>query len=90
MFNNLGLIFRIYLTIINNQMQKSKQLEKNKVLFKAIEEEKTYIKAKFKAFANFTTRKLNSKSQRRTASKKMKEFVEQPKCKKCNCKHLAD
>lgn len=53
--NNLGPIFKIYLTVINNQMQKNRKLEENKVLFKAIEEEKTQIVTKQKTNANFVT-----------------------------------
>lgn len=53
MFNNLGPKFKTYFTIVNNQMQKNKKLEDNEVLFKAIGEEKTCIKAKYKVFANF-------------------------------------
>lgn len=33
-------------------MQKSKYLKNNKVFFKFIEKKKTYIKAKYKDFAN--------------------------------------
>lgn len=42
-------------------MQKDKKLEKDKVFFMAIEEEKSYIKDKYKAFANFTLAKSNTK-----------------------------
>lgn len=42
-------------------MQKDKKLEKDKVLFKAIEKEKSYIKDKHKASANFTLTKSNTK-----------------------------
>lgn len=57
MLNNLSPTFKIYLIIINNQMQKDKKLEEDKVLFNIIEKEKTYIKAKYKAFANFALTK---------------------------------
>lgn len=53
MLNNLSLAFKIYLTIINNQMQKDKKLKKDKVLFKVMKKKKTCIKAKYKTFANF-------------------------------------
>lgn len=59
--NNLGLVFKIYLTIVNNQMQKNKKLEEDEVLFKAIEEEKTCFKAEHKTSANFTLTKSNAK-----------------------------
>ena len=70
-------------------MQKDEKLEENKVLFKAIEEEETRIKAKYKASANFASTKSNAKFKRR-ASKEKKKFVKWPKYKKCGCKHLAD
>lgn len=41
MFNNLGPEFKTYLTVVNDRMQKDKKLEKDKVLFKAIEEKET-------------------------------------------------
>lgn len=41
MLNNLGLTFKIYFTIVNNQMQKDKKLEEDEILFKAIEGKKT-------------------------------------------------
>lgn len=50
-------------------MQKNKKLEKDKVLFKAIEKEKTCIKAKYKAFANFIIVKSNDKSKKRAVKK---------------------
>lgn len=56
-------------------MQKDEKLEEDKVLFKAIKKEETWIKAEYKVFANFAITKLNTKSQRRAAKKK-KEFVE--------------
>lgn len=42
-------------------MQKNKQLKKDEILFKAMKEEKTWIKAKSKVFANFAITKSNSK-----------------------------
>lgn len=74
MLNNLSLAFKTYLTIVNNWMQKDKQLEKDEVLFKAIKEEKSCIKAKHKAFANFSITKSNAKSKERDFNKKQ-EFV---------------
>ena len=50
-------------------MQKNKKLEENKVLFKVIEKEKTGIKAKYKAFANFVLIKSNAKPQKGAAKK---------------------
>lgn len=38
-------------------MQKDEKLEEDKVLFNIIEKKKTYIKAKYKAFANFALTK---------------------------------
>ena len=90
MLNNLGPTFKIYPTVVNDRMQKDEQLEEDKVLFKAIVEEETRIKAESKASANFATTKLHSKSQRSAAPKGKKEFVEWPKCRKCRYKHLAD
>lgn len=43
MLNNLGPAFKTFFTIVNNWIQKDKKLEKDKVLFKTIEEEETYI-----------------------------------------------
>lgn len=43
-------------------MQKNKKLKKNKVLFKAIKEEKTCIKTKYKIFINFAIKKSKTKS----------------------------
>lgn len=70
--NNLGSVFITYLTIINNQMQKDKKLEEDKVLFKAIDKEKTCIKTKHKASANFVLTKLNAKPQEKATKKKEK------------------
>lgn len=74
MFNNFGPTFKIYLIVVNNQMQKNKKLKKDKILLKAIKEEKTGIKAKYKASAYIST-KLNIKLQKR-ADKRKKEFIE--------------
>lgn len=74
MLNNLGPAFKTYLTVINNRMQTDQKLEKNKVLFKAIKEEDSHIKAKYKAFTNFAIIKSNAKSQE-GAIKEKKEFV---------------
>lgn len=64
-------------------------LKKDEVLFKAIEEEKTRIKAEHKPFANFALTKSNTKPQERVFKGK-KEFVKWPKCKKYGCKYLAN
>ena len=89
MLNNLGPTFKTYLTIVNNQMQKDEKLKEDEVLFKAIKEKKTRIKAKHKAFANFASTKSNAKPKK-GASKEKKKFVKWPKYKKYGCKHLAD
>lgn len=81
------LIFKTYLTIAKNQIQKDKQLEEDEVLFKAIEEEKTHIKAKYKNSANFGSIKLNTKLKRE-AFKRKKEFVKHSKYKKYGYKDL--
>lgn len=70
-------------------MQKDEKLEKDEVLFKAIEKEETHIKAEHNASANFALTRSNIKSQRR-AFKDKKEVIEWPKCKKYGCKHLAN
>lgn len=44
--NNLKSIFKTYLIIVNNQMQKNRKLEKVKVIFKTIEEKETSIVSK--------------------------------------------
>lgn len=75
MLNNFGPPFKIYLIVVNNWMQKDKQLEKIKVLFKAIEEEETCIKAKSKASANFAVTKLYSKPQEGVVPKRKKKFI---------------
>ena len=90
MLNNLGPAFKTYLTVVNDRMRKDEQLEEDEVLFKAIEEEETRIKAESKASANFAATKSHSKPQGGAAPKGKKEFVEWPKCRKCGCKHLAD
>ena len=89
MLNNLGPAFKTYLTVVNDRMRKDEKLEEDEVLFKAIEEEETRIKAEHKASANFASTKSNAKPKG-GASKGKKEFVEWLKCKKCGCKHLAD
>lgn len=53
MFNNPGPIFKTYLIIINDWMQKDEKLEDDEILFKAIEKEETRIKAKYKVSTNF-------------------------------------
>ena len=88
MLNNLGPAFKTYLTVVNDRMRKDEKLEEDDVLFKAIEEEETRIKADPTASANFASTKSNAKPQG-GAAKGKKEFVEWPKCKKCGCKHLA-
>lgn len=65
--NNLSRAFKTYLTVVYNQMQKNEQLEEDKVLFKAIKEEKIYIKAKSKASTNFAAIKSHSKPSRGVA-----------------------
>ncbi len=89
MLNNLGRLFKTYLKVVNDRMRKDKKLEKNDVLFKAIEEEKTCIKVDYKASASIASTKSNAKLQSGGA-KERKEFVEWSKCKKCGHKHLAD
>ena len=89
MLNNLGPVFETYLIVVNNQMQKAEKLEEDEVLFKAIEEEETCIKAEHKTSANFASTKSNAKPKRGTTKEK-KKFVEWPKCKKCGCKHVAN
>ncbi len=89
MLNNLGPAFKTYLTVVNDQIWKDKKLEEDNVLFEAIEEEETCIKADHKLSANFVSTKSSAKPQRRAAKRK-KEFVEWPKCRKCGCKHLAE
>lgn len=56
-------------------MQKNENWEKDKILFKVIEEEKTHIKAKYKASTNFASTKSNAKPKEGT-SKEKKEVVE--------------
>lgn len=51
-------------------MQKNEKLEENEVLFKAIEEEKTRIKAKHKVSANFALIKSNAKPSERVAKRR--------------------
>lgn len=56
-------------------MQKNENWEKNKVLFKVIEEKKTHIKAKYKASTNFASTKSNAKPKKGNSIEK-KEVVE--------------
>lgn len=56
-------------------MQIDKQFKKVKILFKAIDKEKTHIKAKSKAYANLAKTRSYSKLLRRVAFKKKKKFV---------------
>lgn len=58
-FNTFGLVLKIYLTIVNNWVQKAEKLEGDKILFKALEEEDTCIKAESKTSANFAVTKLH-------------------------------
>lgn len=53
--NNLGLAFKIYLTVVNDRMRKYKKLEEDKVLFKAIGEKESWILAELKTSVNFVT-----------------------------------
>ena len=77
MLNNLGPTFKTYLTVINDQIQKYEKLEEDEVLFKAIEEEETCIKAEYKASANFALTKSHAKLQRGVGvAKRKKEFVD--------------
>lgn len=87
--NNFGLALKTYLTIINDCIQKEEKLKKDEVLYKAIEEEDTHIKAKLKASTNFSSTKLNTKSQEGAVKEKI-EFVEWPKCEISGCKHPGD
>lgn len=89
MLNNLGLLFKTYLTVVNDRMQIDKKLEDDEILFKAIEEKETRMKAEQKASANFASAKSQSRTQGKS-SKEKKEFSDWPKCKKCGCKHLAN
>lgn len=83
MLNNLGPAFKTYLTVVNDRMRTDEKLEDDEILFKAIEEEETRMKADQKASANFA-------STRSQGNVKERKFVEWPKCKKCGCKHLSD
>ena len=89
MLNNLGPAFKTYLTVVNDQIRKEKKLEAGDILFKAIEEEETRIKADHRASANFASTKSNAKPQG-GAAKGKKKFAQWPKCRKYSCKHLAD
>lgn len=59
MLNNLGPAFKTYLTVVNDWMRKDEKLEEDEVLFKAIEEEETRIRVKYKASINFALTKSN-------------------------------
>lgn len=48
MLSSFSPAFKIYLTIVNNWIQKDKKLEKDKVLFKAIEKEKVILRTNIK------------------------------------------
>ena len=61
MLNNLGPAFKTYLTVVNDRMWKDENLEEDDILFKAIEKEKTCIKADHKVSANFASTKPNAK-----------------------------
>lgn len=61
--SNFGPAFKTYLTFVNNRMRIDEKLEEDEVLFKAIEEEETRIKAVHKASANFASTKSKAKSQ---------------------------
>ncbi len=87
--NHLGPAFKTYLTVVNDQMRKDKKLEKDDILFKAIEEEETRIKADHRGSAKFASTKSNVKPQG-WAAKGKEEFVGWPKCGKFGSKHLAD
>lgn len=69
-FNNFSHIFKTHLTIINDWIVKNKQLKKDEIFFNIIMEEKTYIKTKFQAFANFAITKSNLKSKKRAIKEK--------------------
>ena len=56
-------------------MEKDKQLNKDEIWFKTIEEEETNIKTKFKASTNFVATKSYSKLEGVTTPKEKKEFV---------------
>ena len=89
MLNNFDPSFKTYLTVVNDQMQTNKKLEDDEILFKAIKEEETRMKAEQKASANFASAKSQSRTQGKSFKKK-KEFSDWPKCRKCGCKHLAN
>ena len=50
--NNLWPSFRTYLTIVNDCIGRDAKLDDDETIFKAIQEEKTWMKANQKAFAN--------------------------------------
>ncbi len=75
LLNNLWPAFKTYLTVVNDRMRKDEKLKEDDVLFKAIEEEKTRIKADHRASVNLVSTKSNAKPQG-GAAKIKKEFVE--------------
>lgn len=81
LFNHLALIFKTYFTFIIPSIQNDIMLDEIEILFKVIEEKKTLIKVKYKAFANIAIIKLNTQSKQ-ILTKEQKNFVELPKCKK--------
>ncbi len=68
--NNLRHEFKTYLTVDNDRMQNVGKLGGDNVLFKAIQEEETRIKADPKASANFASTKSNTKPQDGAAKRK--------------------
>lgn len=69
-FNNFSFAFKTYFTIVNNRMQKNEKLEEDKVLFKAIEEIKTCIKAKHKTSTKFCLDKIKCQTLKKSCHKK--------------------
>lgn len=66
MLNNLESAFKTYLAVVKDRTRTDEKLKDDKVLFKAIEEEETRMKAEQKASANFASTKSKS-SQVNTA-----------------------
>lgn len=89
MLSNSKLVLMTYLTLINNSMQKYKQFKKNNLLLKANKDIKTYIKTKYKFYANFLITKLYSENSQRTILKRKKNFFDIGKIKKYYYKYLA-
>ncbi len=85
MMNNLESLFKTNMMVVNDQIRKHEKWKEDNVLFKANEEEETYIKADHRASANFGSRKSNGKLQE-GAAKVKNEFVHWPKYRKCACK----